>query len=93
VTGEAVELLPLKLPIFPLSLADKPIEVVLFVQLNEAPETALLKVNAPLGKPLQIILFAGTIALGVSFTTTCLTVVVPHSFVTSKEMVNVPAVE
>ena len=54
--------------VLPLPLAARPIAVFEFVQLNVAPEGVLVKEEAATVPPLQIVMFAGTVTVGVGFT-------------------------
>ena len=53
VMDEPVAFCALKLGMFPVPLATKPIAVLLFVQLNVVPAKLLLNERVPVGKPLQ----------------------------------------
>jgi hypothetical protein len=65
--------------------------MLLFVQVYVVPDKELLKLNAPVDEPAQKVWLEGTVIVGAELTTTCfVTVVVPHSFVTSSDIVNVP---
>jgi len=93
VMGEAVELVVVKLGIEPIPLALNPIAVLLFDHENIVPVTEPVKVKTPDCSPPQSVLFAGTDTSGAGLTVMFfVTVVVPHSFVTSKEMTNDPDV-
>ena len=54
-TGAPVALVAMKDAIFPVPLAAKPIDVVLFVQLNTVPATALLRLIGVIAEPEQIV--------------------------------------
>jgi hypothetical protein len=93
VIGVAVLLIGVKAGIVaPVPLTNKPMDVLLFVQLNVVPEVALLKVNGPELCPAQTIVLAGTVKLGAgSIPNVRTAVVVPHSLVTAKVIEFVPA--
>ena len=54
-TGVVPVFIPAKLLILPVPLADKPIDVVLFVQLYTVPETVPLKFTADIVAPLHTV--------------------------------------
>jgi hypothetical protein len=68
VTGVLLLLMAVKAGIFPLPLAAKPIEVLLFVQLNVEPLTEPVYATAAVEAPLHNIWFEGCTTLGVGFT-------------------------
>jgi hypothetical protein len=69
-TGEAPAFVAVKLAMFPEPLAARPIEVVLFVQLNVVPDTAPLNVTAVVAAPLATVWFETAATVGVGFTVT-----------------------
>lgn len=79
---------------FDVPLADNnPMAVLLFVQENVAPGVTLEKLSGPTVVPAQTSALAGITGTGVGLMVIGLvTVVVPHSFVTAREIVNEPAV-
>ena len=84
VMGAALAFVATKLAIDPVPLAASPMAVLLFVQVNVAPATELLKDKTPVCSPPQKILLGGTVTSGAGLTVIfLLIVVVPHSFVTS----------
>jgi hypothetical protein len=69
----------------PVPLANRPIDVLSFAQLNVVPEVALEKVKGPELCPAQTIILAGTVKPGAgSIPNVRVAVVVPHSLVTAK---------
>jgi hypothetical protein len=80
--------------IFPLPLAPRPIEVLLFVHVMAAPGVKLEKLKLPVFTPGQKLAAEGMERSATPLTLNCLvTVVVPHSFVTASETVCTPTVE
>ena len=72
-TGAVVAFVAVKLAILPVPLAARPMEGVLFTQLNTVPGgvvTEPLKLTAAVGAPLQTTWLAGWFTSGVGFTTT-----------------------
>ena len=61
----------------PVPLAARPIDVVLFVQLNTVPVTAPLKVTAAVAEPVQTDWLATAFTVGIGFTTTVAVIAVP----------------
>ena len=85
VTGAVPLLMAVKLPMFPLPLAAKPMLLLLLVQVKLVPANVLLKVNGPTVCPAQTTTLAGTVTSGAGFTVNgLLTVVVPQSLVTAR---------
>ena len=66
VRGVVPLLMAVKTGTLPFPDADKPTEVLSFVQENEVPGVELVKFTADNVDPLHVILFAGTITLGLS---------------------------
>ena len=67
-TGALVVLIAVNEGIFPVPLAARPIDVLLFVQLKTVPLTAPLKLTALLAAPLHKAWLAGCITSGVGLT-------------------------
>jgi hypothetical protein len=63
--------------IFPEPLAARPIDVVLFVQLNVVPATEPVKFTGAVGAPLHTVWLAGWVTSGVGLTITVAVVVAP----------------
>jgi hypothetical protein len=71
VTGALVPLIAVKDAIFPEPLAARPIDGVLFTQLNVVPATGPLNVTGAVAAPLHTVWFGGTgLTVGVGFTVT-----------------------
>ena len=70
VMGDAPVLVAVKEGILPLPLAARPIDVLLFVHANVAPEGVLLKVLPGTEAPSQTLLSEGAVATGIGFTVT-----------------------
>lgn len=71
VTGALVRLIALKDAMLPLPLAARPIDGVLFTQLNVVPATGPVNVTGAVGSPLQTVWLGGTgLTVGVGFTVT-----------------------
>ena len=68
VTGELVVFVAVKAAILPVPLAARPIDVLLFVQLNVVPATAPVKVIAVVVAPLHNVWLATAFTVGVGFT-------------------------
>ena len=79
-TGAVPVLIAVKLAILPVPLAARPIEVVLFVQLNTVPGglvTAPVKVTAVVGAPLHTTWLATAFTVGMGLTSTVAVTGVP----------------
>ncbi len=68
VIGAPVEFVPLKAAMFPEPLAARPMAVLELVQLKVVPATPLLNAVPAILSPLQMVMLAGTVTLGVGFT-------------------------
>jgi hypothetical protein len=68
VTGALVVFVPVNAAILPVPVAARPIDVVLFVQLNVVPATVPLKVVAATKALLHTVWFEGCATVGVGFT-------------------------
>ena len=70
VTGALVTLVAIKLAILPVPLAARPMDVVLFVQLNTVPLTGLVKFTAAVALPLHLTWLTTGFTVGIGFTIT-----------------------
>ena len=80
VTGAVPVLMAVKLAILPVPLAARPMDVVLFVQLNTVPGglvTAPVKFTAVVGAPLHTTWLATGFTVGIGLTTTVAVIGVP----------------
>ena len=76
-TGAVPVLIALKLAILPTPLAARPMDGVLFVQLNIVPATAPVKVTGAVGAPLHTTWLAGWFTSGVGLTVTVAVIAAP----------------
>ena len=90
VTGAVPVLIALNEAILPLPLAARPMDGVLFVQLNVVPATGPVKLTGAVGAPLHTVWFGGTgLTNGVGFTVTVAVVVGPTQPLAVGVIVNV----